>query len=130
MNRIQSLLSLALHYAERSPREQRMAALVVWGRRVISFGINSFKTHPKQKEGKSPFRSTHAELSAVAGLPLVLLVDSTVVVARLTKGGCIGLAKPCKNCEEMLRSLGVTKVFFTTGYDGNILYEEMKLRNR
>jgi hypothetical protein len=38
---------------------------------------------------------------------------STVYVARVLKNGEAALSKPCHNCEHIMRSRGVKKVFYT-----------------
>jgi hypothetical protein len=55
------------------------------------------------------FPAIHAE----ARLAKKLDRNSVVYVARVTKGGNIGLAKPCPTCEAFLRNKNVKKVFYT-----------------
>lgn len=56
-----------------------------------------------------------AEIHAEARLCLKLDVGATVWVARMSKNGEMANAKPCPNCERILRKKGVKKVIYTTG---------------
>jgi tRNA(Arg) A34 adenosine deaminase TadA len=55
------------------------------------------------------FPPAHAE----ARLARKLDKNSIVFVARVTKGGQIGLAKPCTKCQTVIRNKGVTRVYYT-----------------
>jgi deoxycytidylate deaminase len=63
----------------------------------------------------------HAEERATHKVWRSELVGATVYVARpmYTKNVPIGLAKPCVNCEKLLRGLGIKKVVYSTmgGWD-------------
>lgn len=59
----------------------------------------------------APCPSTHAE----ARLAQKLDMGATVWVARMTRGGNLALAKPCPNCERLLRLRGVERVVYSTG---------------
>jgi tRNA(Arg) A34 adenosine deaminase TadA len=54
-------------------------------------------------------KHAHAETRLVKKLGK----NSYVFVARVTRIGNIGLAKPCINCEIALRNKGVKKVYYT-----------------
>lgn len=57
----------------------------------------------------------HAEIMALNGVKHKGGAKGLVVVnVRMTKGGAVGMAKPCRKCEEELRKAGVNGVFFTT----------------
>lgn len=61
----------------------------------------------------SPKKNPHAH--AEARLVKKLGVDSPMVlVVRTLKNGDLALAKPCKNCEAILRAYRVKKIFYTT----------------
>lgn len=62
---------------------------------------------------KYPNQPSHAEARLAAKLD----VGATVWVARITRGGIVALAKPCPNCETLLRRRGVRRVIYTTGPD-------------
>jgi tRNA(Arg) A34 adenosine deaminase TadA len=53
------------------------------------------------------------EAHAEARLCRKLTKGSIVWVARVTRSGVVGLAKPCSRCQAILRSTGVTRVYYT-----------------
>lgn len=54
---------------------------------------------------------THAE----ARLSKKLNTNSIIFVARIKKGNYkTGMAKPCSNCESIMRAKGISRVYFTT----------------
>lgn len=74
---------------------------VVWG-----IGRASYKTHPVQARfGNYPH--LHAEVAAMIDAMRELrqrdLRNYYVYVARMTQGGNVGSAKPCKGCEAALK---------------------------
>lgn len=93
----------------------------------ISSGFNSYtKTHPlqkyfAQKAGDSDHKiCLHAELCAILrarGREIYSLH-----VERIETNGELGMAKPCKACEEAIKAFGITKVSYTTT-EGVIEYE-------
>jgi tRNA(Arg) A34 adenosine deaminase TadA len=84
-----------------------MAAMVVRGGRPIAIGNN-----------KKGYRgcSLHAEVDALRQLRYQKRRGRgcTVVVARFRADGSYGLAKPCANCIEFMKSEGVNDVAWTT----------------
>jgi tRNA(Arg) A34 adenosine deaminase TadA len=60
------------------------------------------------------FLSGHAE--ARLARKLGVFADMVLVV-RITKNNQYAMAKPCKYCENILRSRNVKRVFYTTGSD-------------
>ena len=74
-------------------------------------GVRSDGALVTARNGSASFRcpAIHAE----ARLAKKLDRNSVVYVARVTKGGNIGLAKPCATCEAFLRNKNVKKVFYT-----------------
>jgi len=84
-----------------------MAAMVVRGGRPIAIGNN-----------KKGYRgcSLHAEVDALRQLRYQKRRGRgcTVVVARFRADGSYGLAKPCANCIEFMKSEGVSDVAWTT----------------
>ena len=107
--------------------------VIVYKKHIISIGFNSSKTHPIQKiynkerfsEDSTP-HCLHAEISA-----LIFIKDRTdikwnnveVYTYRENKYGEPRMAKPCKSCISMIKSLGIRKIHYTTngGFDSETL---------
>lgn len=69
---------------------------------------------------RDPCFLAHAETRLARKLD----VGATVYVARIAKDGSFKMAKPCFNCERVLRSVGVNRVFWTNDMNS---YEGMYL---
>ena len=116
-----------------SHHRHKVGAIVVMKHRIISSGCNSMKTHPLQKQyNKYRFKedsvhACHAEL--VALLPLIRdnvdLADASIYVYREHKNGTPGCARPCKSCMELIKDVGIKRIFYTT--DDGYAREDLKL---
>lgn len=112
------MISSALKQAAKSEYKYKVGAVIVKGGRLLSVGHNVVgKTHPKHtgiyKE------SVHAEEAAILNRlktknGLASLQNAVLYVSRITSSGIPGMAKPCPNCERLIRAVGIKKVIFTT----------------
>jgi len=83
--------------------------------RVISSGVNSRKSHPRQKgvDGKGEIKIfLHAEISALVRARKTPYI---MVVVRVNKRGETRLARPCPSCWEAGIEAGVEKIVWSTG---------------
>lgn len=107
--------SRAIALAARSTHSQWHLGAVLWrGGSVLAAGANTVRNHPSIVDNAHLTDcSVHAEAAALkrAGNPK----GATLYVARVTRQGRLGLAKPCGHCEEAIRAAGVRRVCFTTG---------------
>lgn len=92
-----------------SHSQWRVGAVLVKGGRVLSVGVNRYRNHPSKVEVNDV--SYHAEEVAIrkAGDPS----GATIYVARLTRSGKIGLARPCVRCQAMLLEHDVNVAIWT-----------------
>jgi cytidine deaminase len=88
----------------------RHAVIVYRGSNIVSMGVNHDRGH--------------AEVNALKKLWPSERKGTKVVSLRLTRGGNLGLAKPCKACEEFMRENGV-KLCMYSNAKGEM--ERMKL---
>lgn len=77
----------------------RHAAVVYRGGCVVSTGVNH--------------DTIHAEVQALKKLWPDHRRGTTVVSIRMTRGGKLGLAKPCAECEAYMREAGVKTVLYS-----------------
>lgn len=97
-------LRLAAEAAKRDIDDPRCHAVGACAIRNDGVIVRSRNGHAKQK-----FPEAHAERRV-----LRKSTDGAIVfVARVRKGGFLGLAKPCPRCENYMRSTGVDKVYYT-----------------
>jgi deoxycytidylate deaminase len=91
-------------------RHHHHSAQVRRGGAVVSVGYNH--------------ETRHAEVDALSKLWPSERVGTTVVSVRVTKGGTVGMAKPCENCLKYMMDNGVKKVVYT-GRDGELVVERL-----
>ena len=116
----------------------KLGAVLVYKHKILSYGANSTKTHPRQcyfngfrnfREGSGPIRhSLHAEMSAILSVPYIIGKNVNwskvkIYIYRISKGhpSKRGLSKPCAGCERAIRDLGIKHVYYTT--DNGYAYE-------
>lgn len=117
MTRDERMIRLALKVAEKSQHKFRTGVVIAIGSRIISIGINKYRTHPQQINCHTNMNSNsiHAELDAIISCHSPL--GATIYVARILKDGTSGLSKPCKTCQGIIELYGIKKVVYTT-HDG------------
>ena len=122
MNRINRGIQAAADAARLTTHSRYLVGAAIYkGSRLISIGWAQDKTHPKVH---SIFRWQHAEMSALVGTKKVDLSSATIYVARIIKSGEYRIAKPCEDCERILRAAGLKNVVYT---DRNGQIQKMRL---
>jgi deoxycytidylate deaminase len=97
-------------------RSSRHAAAIVYKGQILSFGLNSMKTHPIMwKFGRNKEAIyLHAEIDAIVRCinkyGTVVLPKSTLYVVRINKAGKIVHSKPCSGCQRAIESFNIQKV--------------------
>lgn len=76
----------------------------------VAVGFNVSKSHPTYTSIKNP--TIHAEVKAIISARCDL-TGATAWVYRETKAGKPAMARPCSNCMELLREVGIKKVVYT-----------------
>lgn len=111
MNRIERGIKAAASAAEFATHSRyQVGAAIYVGSKLISIGWNEDKTDPKQH---SIFRWRHAETAALVGTRKTDLNKATMYVARIIKSGGLRIAKPCSDCQRILKAAGIRKVVYT-----------------
>lgn len=103
------------------------------GGRLLSVGLNSRKTHPRNllysyvgKDGAdiSPMVGTHSEMSAIRRTRAGECRGATLVNTRINRRGEFDYSRPCRGCLDMMRGLGLREAFYT-GADGGFVSMEI-----
>ena len=96
--------------------KHHIGCVIVNKNTLVGFGFNKLKTHPKSNH---KYKSTHAELHAILGVPRDELRGSDMYLYRQHRDGQLATAKPCKYCEKLIKQSGIKRVFHTVegGYD-------------
>jgi deoxycytidylate deaminase len=102
--------AIAVSESSNSPMKFKLGAVVVKRGKVLGFGYNNSKTHPKFGS-KDNFKTMHAEGSALYCAKKLgnNVAGATMIVYR--RNGLI--SKPCNSCEKMLKDAGIAKVIYT-----------------
>lgn len=108
---------IASKEAVKSPHKQhKLGAVIVKGSRILSTGYNQLRPSRELRT-----ETLHAEAAAVLKLlkegRLSTLSGAEMYVTRFTRGGRVGLARPCQACRELLQSVGISRVHYTTDTD-------------
>lgn len=85
--------------------------MIVSAGRVLGVGVNRYRNHPSKVMSLDGV-SYHAEEVAIRRAGSV--VGATIYVARMTRSGYIGMAKPCERCQELLDEHGIRTAVWTT----------------
>ena len=90
--------------------------------RIISIGLNSLKTHPKNlkynyvnkmNQNISDIVGTHSELSAVIKLGEEDCSDLNLVNTRINRNDELDFSAPCSGCSDMIKQLNFKNVYFS-----------------
>ena len=105
-------LQKAISLAEGNTNDKwNLGAIVVKNGNPISAGINREKNDPKNVP--PGFCTVHAEVDAMRQVSERVLNGAVLYVARIRRGGDIGMAKPCLNCRNAVRAGGIKRVYYT-----------------
>jgi len=105
----------------------QVAASIYIRSKFITYGRNSYKTHPFQaKFGKMrDCIYLHAEVDAIKNALKIISVaelrKATLYVARVKGSGngkIQGLARPCEGCQRAIAAFDIEQVFYTLDFDG------------
>lgn len=78
--------------------------------KILSTGYNKLTTHPKSN---TYGHTIHGELHCILGVKQVDLYKANIFVYMENNRGNIGTnSKPCKNCENLLKSVGIKNVYY------------------
>lgn len=113
--REKKFIHLALVTAELSIHPRfRLGAVIVQGPRVLSLGINSLRSHPRQINPYTNLQglSIHAELAAILRCKNTRGAD--LFVGRILRDGSPALAKPCHSCQAIIREAEIRRVYYST----------------
>ena len=107
------MINVAYKTAQKSTFERhRLGSVIVRGHRVLASGSNSIRY--SKEIGKS---TLHAEEAAIIQMLKSrrqhLLVGADIYVTRVRPNGSVGLSKPCPRCMELIRSVGINRVYYT-----------------
>ena len=104
----------------------RHGAILVKGGSVINTCFNKDKFCSFGTKFRDPERgpaTIHAELGCVLGLARTVTSGADIYVCRINKRGQFRNSKPCAMCHEVLKYVGVKRVYYTTGDNSIEMYK-------
>ena len=109
------MLRIAVKHAAKSTYIYRLGAVITKGSRVIATGHNSISFC----KINSFNNSRHAEMDVILKVlrqpdGLVKLAGATMYISRITQTGRQAMARPCKKCMDLIRSVGIKDIIYTT----------------
>lgn len=104
------IIRLAQRLAEKSTMKYKLSAIIFNNKyQVINTGYNRWLLVGHRE--KIPFRtSIHAEADAIIGTSRQDLYGSSILVFRKN----FGLARPCRNCQNMINAAGIRKIYYSS----------------
>ena len=96
----------------------RVGAILFHRKRILQAKHNSYKTHPAlAKFYKYPHM--HAEAACILAHGLDNCKGLDLLVVRVGKKNNMTMAKPCDPCSELIKYVGINKVFYSD-WDGHV----------
>jgi tRNA(Arg) A34 adenosine deaminase TadA len=90
----------------------KLGSVVFRGGSVLGLGHNTKRNDPSNMEdGEHIHASVHAEVSALRSTSVT--EGAKIFVARVTPGGNLALARPCKRCLKTIKDAGIRRVYYT-----------------
>lgn len=101
----------------------RLGSVLVHKNRIVSVGVNSYKTHPVlATRTRWPF--LHAEQHAIIRQGLDNCEGLVLYVARVLKNNDLALAQPCNVCSDLIKEVGIKQIVYSIddgGFEGYIV---------
>ena len=99
----------AIKQSKKSSYKIKVGSVVVRKNKIVGKGFNIVCSN-----GNDRYTGIHAEISAINHTTARLRQNATVIVARVSNTGKLGMSKPCESCETILRKLGIKRVWYST----------------
>lgn len=114
---------------EATHKQWRVGAVLVRSGNVLATGVNRYRNDPSQVEyGHVSYHAEEVALRRVSDPE-----GATIYVARLTRSGKIGAARPCPRCQALLLEHGVHTAVWTEPHGwgkeklSRLVHEELTL---
>jgi deoxycytidylate deaminase len=100
----------------------RHFSFIIDKNKIVSIGLNSLKTHPKNlkynyvnknNQSISNIVGTHSELSAVIKLGEEDCSGLTLVNTRINRNDELDFSAPCSGCLDMIKQLNFKNIYYS-----------------
>ncbi len=113
---MQKFIEFARAILINKPNNVKHVSFITYKKTIVCYGINNpFKTEPLASRYGYRFNCIHSEVSAIKSFPYKpsKLKIYTMINVRILANGKVGLSKPCRICQKLLRDFGIRKVLYT-----------------
>jgi len=118
---------LARNMAYNSPYGKlRHGAVLVRGGSVLNTSFNKDKFNSFGSRFREQHRgpaTMHAEIGCILGLSRDVTSGTDIYVCRINKKGDFRYSKPCAMCHQVLKHVGIKRVYYTTNEDVIEMYK-------
>ena len=97
-------------------RDYRHGAVLVKGSKIISSCKNEnrhVKFGRRFRRRDCGYATQHAELGCILGIDRTVTTGATLYVVRIGKAGDYRLSKPCDMCQQVIKHVGIKKVYYS-----------------
>lgn len=112
------LISTSIDLADFTDYTQRHFSFLLLRNKVICTGINDRnKTNPIAKKFGFYQPNIHSEVACLLNAPIKVrdLRRFTMVNIRIDQNNNLMLSRPCKFCQRVLASFGISQLWYSTG---------------
>lgn len=99
--------------ANKSEYYQKVGAVLISGNKILSKGYNQIRHCAVGKRFTTWENSVHAERDCCRKVNKNKLKGSYIFVYRELANGKPALAKPCNDCMNMIRTMGIKRVYYS-----------------
>ena len=107
------VLNKCIEEAISSDFKLKVGAVIFKGKRIISSGHNGSRhcrIHPRYQDYPN---SLHAEQDALIGMDWNNVRGCNIIVIRVNPSGKLAESRPCDKCYELLKYVGIKKVYYS-----------------
>ena len=104
----------------------RHGAVLVKGGSIINTCFNKDKFCSFGGKFRDPERgpaTIHAELGCILGIPRDVTTGADIFVCRVNNAGKFRNSKPCAMCHEVMKHVGIKRVYYTTNEGSVEMYK-------
>lgn len=110
----------AIEQATLSEWRYKVGAVIFKKNIIVSTGFNQNRYVAGISEKYCSFVTNMcAEKIAIHSSKVIDISGCDILVVRITNGGNIAMAKPCRSCRELIREVDLRRIFYTDS-DGSI----------
>ena len=126
----EGIIKKAIEECEQSTYKLALGAVIFKGNRILSSGHNEIRSSSISNKYKKFKNSLHAEQAAVLNIDWRRLKGASILVLKLSKvQKKLSNAKPCDMCLQLLKTIGIKKIYYSNQYGEIVKLDENSMGN-